>query len=55
MEKKFVWLGLFVGSFIGGLIPELWGADFLSWWSFLFSFLGGIAGIWVGYKVGQSL
>jgi hypothetical protein len=55
MTKKFVWLGLFVGSSIGGLIPGLWGAGIFSWASFLFSFLGGIAGIWLGYKLGQSL
>jgi uncharacterized membrane protein YeaQ/YmgE (transglycosylase-associated protein family) len=53
--KKIVMLGLFVGSTIGGFIPELWGADMFSLSGFVWSFIGGIAGIWAGYRVSQSL
>jgi hypothetical protein len=47
-------MGLFIGSTIGGLVPELWGAGIFSMSAIVFSFIGGIAGIWVGYKIGQS-
>jgi len=55
MTKKFVWIGLFVGSTLGNMLPLLWGGDAISISGFLFSILGGIAGIWVGYRLGQSL
>jgi len=43
MTKKFLWIGFFVGSTIGNMLPLFWGGD------------GGIAGIWMGYRWGQSL
>lgn len=43
-----IWLGVFIGSTIGGLIPELWGADSVSYASVLFGGLGGFAGLWLG-------
>jgi len=55
MTKKFVWIGLFVGSSIGNMLPVLWGGDMLSFSGVLFSLLGGIAGIWIGYRVGESM
>lgn len=51
--KKFIWLGLFVGSTIGGYLPVLWGDSVFSYSSIFFSAVGGIAGIWAGYKLGQ--
>ncbi len=50
-RKQLIWLGLFVGSTIGGLIPELWGAGMLSFSSILLSAVGGIAGIYGGLKL----
>jgi hypothetical protein len=55
MTKKFVWIGLFVGSTVGNLLPLLWGGDAISVSGFVLSFLGGIIGIWLGYRFGQSL
>lgn len=55
MTKKLIWGGLFIGSMIGGYVPTLWGGDMLSGSGIVFSFLGGIAGIWAGYKIGRSL
>jgi hypothetical protein len=54
MQKKLVWIGLFVGSAIGNMVPLLWGGDAMSLSGVLFSLVGGIAGIWIGYKWGQS-
>jgi len=43
--KFFVFLGMTIGSLIGGYIPTLWGAGLISYSSVLFSGLGGIVGI----------
>ena len=55
MTKKFVWIGFFVGSTAGNALPLLWGGDAISVSGFLFSILGGIVGIWLGYRFGQSI
>lgn len=47
-------MGLFVGSTIGGLLPELFGASLLSWSGEIGSAVGGIAGIWLGYVIGKN-
>ncbi len=52
-RKKLVWFGLFVGSTIGSFIPGLWGGDSFSFSSILMSAVGGLAGIWVGFKLGE--
>ncbi len=39
-----------VGSTIGGYIPGIFGAGFLSLWGIVGSAVGGIAGIWIAYK-----
>jgi predicted PurR-regulated permease PerM len=41
------------GVFIGGFIPELWGASTFSLASFLFSVVGGAAGIWLGVRLSE--
>jgi hypothetical protein len=55
MTKKFVWIGLFVGSALGNMLPMLWGGDAISVSGVLFSMIGGIIGIWLGYRIGQSM
>ena len=55
MEKKFIYIFMFIGSTVGGFIPTLWGAGVLSLSGLFFSFLGGLLGIYVGYKIGNSL
>jgi hypothetical protein len=53
--KKLCWIGLFIGSTIGGYLPVLWGGDILSFSGIFFSLAGGLLGIWAGYRIGQSL
>ncbi len=53
MERKIIWLGLFVGSTIGGFIPSLWGAGALSFSGLIFSALGGFVGIWLGFRISE--
>lgn len=52
---KFVWAGLVIGGLIGQFIPLLWGGDTLSITAGFFSFLGGALGLWLGFKIDQSL
>ena len=51
MDTKLVWLGLFVGSTVGSLIPLLWGASMFSISSIILSAVGGIVGIWLTWKL----
>lgn len=53
MDKRLIYLGLFLGSMGGSFVPSLWGAGMFSISSIIFSALGGIAGIWVAYKIMQ--
>jgi hypothetical protein len=55
MTKKFVWIGMFVGSAIGNMLPTLWGGDAISLSGVMFALAGGVIGIWVGYRIGQSM
>ncbi len=50
MQKR-IWLGVLIGSVIGGFIPDLWGADLFSYSSVLLSTVGALAGLWLGYKM----
>ena len=49
--KLLIFIGMTVGSTIGGYIPTLFGADFISYTSFIFSGIGAIIGIYIGYKL----
>ena len=53
--KPFVTIGLLIGSTVGGFIPYLWHASMFSFSSVLLSGLGGIVGIWAGYKLSQRI
>ena len=46
-----IWIGILVGSSIGGFIPELWGADLFSYSSVLLSGIGALVGLIIGYKL----
>ena len=54
MTKKFIWAGFFLGSSIGGIVPAMWGGDMISMWGIVMSLVGGIAGMWAGYRVAQG-
>jgi len=42
---------MLIGSTVGGFIPTLWGAGFLSISSVFLTAVGGILGIWMGFKL----
>ena len=50
--KTFVWGGLCVGSTIGGLLPYFWNGGLFSYT--LMSAVGGIVGIYLGFKLGRN-
>ncbi len=49
-DNTSIWIGMAVGSILGGYIPLLWEADSFSMSSIIFTALGGFIGIWIGYK-----
>ena len=54
MEKnKLVWIGLFIGSSVGGFLPSLWDSSLISMAGIFGSAIGGIIGIWAGWKLGE--
>ena len=54
--KKLVYLGLAVGSTLGGWLGTVIDkGNGLGAWSLLLGTVGGLAGIWAGYKLGSNL
>lgn len=51
--KTAVWIGMSVGSLIGSYVPALWGDSFLSYTSVLLGGVGGMLGIYAGFKISQ--
>ena len=52
-KKALIWIGLTVGSAVGGYLPALWGGDLISFSAVILSTAGGIVGIWLGYWFGE--
>lgn len=50
-SKSMIWMGMFIGSSIGSFVPMMWGASVLSLSSVFFSAIGGVLGIWLGFKL----
>lgn len=54
MNRKHAFVtGTVIGSFIGSLIPLLWGASMFSFASVTFTALGGIGGLYLAYRLVQ--
>ena len=47
--------GMIVGSLAGGYLPVLWGGSVFSMSSILLSAVGGLAGIWLGFRIARRL
>jgi hypothetical protein len=50
-SRPFLWFAIFVGSAVGGFIPQMWGDGILSYWSVLLSGIGAIVGMWIAFKI----
>jgi len=56
MYKILIGMGALVGGIAGAYVPALWGdTDIFSGWSILFSTIGGLVGIWVGYLIAHRI
>lgn len=51
--KSLIWFLAIVGTYAGAYAPLLWGGDSFSMSSVIFSAIGGLGGIWLGYKVSR--
>jgi hypothetical protein len=49
--NKMIWIGAMVGSTLGGCVPSLWHASMFSMWGLVLSTVGGLLGIWLGWKM----
>ncbi len=52
-SKSLIWIGMFIGSSIGSAIPSLWGADIFSFSSIIWGLVGGVVGVWIGFKISE--
>lgn len=52
--KTLIWAGLFIGSTLGSYLPTLFGQSVFGGWSIIWSAVGGIVGVWIGYKMGEK-
>ena len=50
-SKRAIMFAAVVGSTIGGCVPNLWHASLFSFSGLLFSTLGGLAGIWIAWRL----
>jgi len=50
--KKLIWIGVFFGSTMGGFVPMLWNGGLMA--DVIWSGIGALAGIWLGFKVSQN-
>jgi hypothetical protein len=54
MERKtLIWIGATVGGTVGNYLPLLWGGSSFSFASIILGLIGGIVGIWTGFKLGS--
>ncbi|HVZ11274.1 MAG TPA: hypothetical protein VG941_02585 [Candidatus Paceibacterota bacterium] len=53
--RAFITIGVMIGSTVGGYIPVLWGDSAFSLVSIFFAFLGGLVGIYFGWRISQSM
>jgi hypothetical protein len=54
--KTLIWIGIFVGSTLGGWLGALLSqGNWVSWQSLLGTAIGGFLGIYAGYKANQYI
>lgn len=52
--KAIIIIFMLIGSSFGSYLPVFWNDNFLSFSSVLFSGIGGILGIYLGYKLAKK-
>ena len=48
---KAPWVGILLGSTIGGLVPAIWGAGVVSLGGITFSVVGAFIGLYITFKI----
>ena len=51
--KKLIWMGVLIGTTVGGALPLLWGNSAFSFSLVVLAAVGGILGIWGGLKLSK--
>ena len=51
VDRRIIWLVVVVGTTVGGLLPEAWGASAFGGASLVFSLFGGLGGLWLGVRL----
>ncbi len=52
--KTYIWIGIFAGGIAGGWLGGLIDhGNLLGTWSIIFSGVGSVVGVWLGYKLGN--
>ncbi len=54
-RKSFIWGGLFIGTTLGGMVPILWGGSMFSMSAIFLTAVGGIVGIWIGFRLAKLI
>jgi hypothetical protein len=49
--KALIYASVLIFSTIGGYIPSLWHAGFLSFWGIVGGIIGTAVGIWIAIKI----
>ncbi|MCL5003954.1 MAG: hypothetical protein M1352_01640 [Patescibacteria group bacterium] len=52
--KTFVFLGMILGSIVGGYLPAFFGVGIFSFSSIILSGLGALAGIYLAYRISKD-
>lgn len=53
--KTFIYIGIFIGSTVGSWLGAAMDhGNWLGGWSILLGGVGGLVGIWAGYKLGKN-
>ena len=50
-RKTLIFIGMFIGSVLGGYVPVLFGAELLSFSSLLGNTIGGLLGVYLVFKL----
>ncbi len=52
--KAYIYLGIFIGSIVGGWIGSMFDhGNLLGLWGLALGTVGSFIGIWVGFRLGQ--
>jgi hypothetical protein len=51
VDRRVIWIFVAVGSTVGAVLPEAWGASAFGATSLALGCLGGVAGLWLAVRL----